>query len=236
MVLYLWYLGVGLKFLVSGRLIVREWCRHLPFFSAFVFICTMKSLFLIPLYGNTMYGEVSRIVAPWITALQVGAGIESFILFARLVPKFRRIGISLGVISVALAVGLVEWTTPESKTDLALTAAAAIERGVGFGIAIVLAIAMFFYRLFDHGRPHAAYWHACCLAFLSVTNAIGLQLIQQRVSNVYPMWIMVLGGVIPFAGWLLIVKESPTDWKARLFVAPTVARERPELKTAVAPL
>jgi hypothetical protein len=236
MVLYLWYLGVGLKFLVSGRLIIREWCRHLPCFSAFVFVCTMKSLFLIPLYGSTMYGEVSRILAPWITALQVGAGIESFFLFARLVPKFRRIGISLGVISIAIAVGLVEWTIPASKADLALIAASAIERGVGFGIAIVLAIAMFFYRMFDKGRPHAAYWHACCLAVLSVTNAIGLQMIQQKVSNVYPMWTMVLGGVIPFAGWLLIVKEAPTDWKVRLFPTPTVHRKRPELNTAVAPL
>jgi hypothetical protein len=232
MVLYLWYLGVGLKFLVSGRLIIREWCRHLPCFSAFVFMCTMKSLFLIPLQGTALYGDAARVLSPWITCLQVLAGIEAFALFARSVPKFRRLGLSLMLMAAAIAVGLVQWTAPENKADLAVAATAALERGFGFGIAIVLAIAMCFYKWFDQGQPRAAYWHACCLAFLSVTNAVGWQMIQQKVDNVYPIWTMVLGGVIPFAGWLLVVKEAPTDWKMPLI--PAVNRERRGLKSVAA--
>ena len=75
---------------------------------------------------------------------------------------------------------------------------------------------MFSYGLFDKGQPRAAYWHACCLALLSLTNAVGWQMIEQRVPNVFPIWTMVLGGVIPFVGWLLIVKESPTNRKFAL--------------------
>jgi hypothetical protein len=234
MVLYLWYLGVGLKFLVSGRLIIRQWCSHLPCFSAFVFLCTMKSLFLIPLYGTVLYAEVGRVLAPWITFLQVAAAIEAFVLFTRLVPRFRRIGIAIGIISVAVACGLVQWMSPEARIDPAFTATATAERGFGFGIAIVLAIAMFFYKLFDPGQPRAAYWHASCLAFLSLTNAVALQMIQQKVDNVYPVWTMVLGGVIPFAGWLLVVNEAPTDWKMR-FVRSQTHPDAQTLNNAVAP-
>jgi hypothetical protein len=36
------------------------------------------------------------------------------------------------------------------------------------------------------------------------------------MPNVYPIWTMILGGVVPFAAWLVIVKESPTEWKVPL--------------------
>jgi hypothetical protein len=215
--LYFWYLGAFLKFLVSGRLIVKEWVRHLPGFSIFVFACTMKTLFLIPLVQSAeLYATVTRMIAPWIACLQVAAAVEAFIIFANWVPRFRRFGIGIMAASVAVAVGLVQWTAPANQADLPGAATAALERGVGFGVAIVLAIAMFSYRLFDHGQPRAAYWHACCLAFLSFTNAVGWQMIQQGVSGLYATWIMVLGGVIPFVGWLLIVKQAPTGWKMPL--------------------
>jgi len=218
MFLYIWYLGVGLKFLVSGRLIIREWCRHLPCFSAFVFACTMKSLFLIPLYQTPLYSNVVRVLSPWVTILQVAAGVEAFVLFAREVPMFRRFGLAMLLVFGAIAAGLVEWTAPHNQTELALATTAALERGFGFAIALVLSVGIFFYRLFKDGKPRLAYWHACCLAFLSVTNAVGWQMIQQKVETIYPTWIMVLGGAIPFAGWLLVMKESPTDWKLPLEV------------------
>jgi len=216
MFLYFWYFGVLLKFLVSGRLIIKEWCRHLPCFSAFVFLCTMKSLFLIPLYGTVLYGDIQRITSPWIACLQVAAALEAFVIFASWVPKFRRLGIAAVLVSIGIAIALVQWTAPEDKAALSVAATAALERGTGLGVSIVLAIAMLSYGLFDKGQPRAAYWHACCLALLSLSNAVGWQMIQQRVPSVYPIWTMVLGGVIPFMGWLLIVKESPTSWKVSL--------------------
>ena len=41
-------------------------------------------------------------------------------------------------------------------------------------------------------------------------------MIQMGVSLIYPTWVMVLGGVLAFAGWLLIVKEVPSTWKFSL--------------------
>ena len=237
MFLYFWYFGTALKFLVSGRLIIKEWVRHLPCFSAFVFACTMKSLFLIPLYGSVYSASVDRSLAPWMTCLQVAAAVEAFVVFVMWVPKFRTLGILLMVVCAAIAAGLVQWSAPENRADITIAATAVLERGFGFGIAIVLSIAMFSYGLFDKGQPRAAYWHACCLAFLSLTNAIGWQMIEQRVPNVYPIWTMVLGGVIPFVGWLLIVKQSPTNWKLSLpRVVKTREWKRPAAASTVSPL
>lgn len=232
MYLYLWYFGVALKFIVSGRLIIREWLGRLPCFSAFVFVCTMKSLFLIPAYGSALYGNIVEFLSPWITCLQVAASVEAFILFSGWVPRLRKAGFLMMAVCAVIATGLVKWTTPENKASLAVAATAALERGFGFGIAIFLILAVCFYRFLDQGQPRAAYLHACCLAFLSVTNAIGWQMIQEGVSLVYPTWVMVGGGVLAFAGWLLIVKEVPHAWS--LPVSKTPIAETRTLDSVVA--
>ena len=163
MFLYLWYFGVLLKFIVSGRLIIREWLGRLPCFSAVVFVCTMKSIFLIPTYGSVLYGDIARLLSPWITCLQVAASIEAFVLFAAWVPRLRRAGFLMMAASAVVATGLVRWTTPENKANVAVAATAALERGFGFGIAIFLVLAVCFYRFLDQGQPRAAYMHASCL-------------------------------------------------------------------------
>lgn len=212
MLLLGWYIGVALKVVVGAKLALRRWVRRLPCFSFLMLAICVNDGLALATYGTARNLQFYQLMEPVMVLAQVLAVLESFWWLASSLPKFKRAGMILMALCLAVGFALEYWTRPDNSADIALKSLADIERSSGFGLFFFAAFAMFFYSV--AGNIAASAWrHACILASISIVNAVGWQMIQRKVPYSVVIFVITNGTAICFAAWLWLVTEGPT-WRS----------------------
>lgn len=199
------FISFAIRCLVSARLTWKGWLFRLPCFSLFCVIsCVQSALLSVNLSAPPKYIAIQSAFGPFMTVLQIAAGLEAFVWLARCLPNFVKPGSALLAAIIFASVIIERWSAPSGPIiEGVYRCLAFINRGVGIGLGLALIFALMAFSAFPR-VPSSARWHAACLAAIGLGNGLGWQLLSR--------WTIMVSIIMAFSAWLVTVDHPPT-WK-----------------------
>lgn len=208
--------------LIVGNILARlaamprlyTWARRrtpLPLFSLFMLAAIGQAVTVQTAWWAfhriDIYKSVQQSMFLPMTALQACSIIESAWWLATCLPRFRKIGCVIMVISAAISF-VAARPTGSSASD--------IELGLGIGLATFVCLTLAVHKVIEtECRP--ALWHAGCLGAMSLFNGFVWALQGNRTLMTLAYVLQVVSSVV----WLFTV-INPPNW---IPPEPTVTEE-----------